>query len=158
LLNVYRPYPLLFSFLLLVGCSDEPQSPEVQLTQLIEAAEQAVEARDLSAVMDYVDQDYRDAGHRDRSQLRGLLAGYFMRHPSIYVVSKIDRIDLPSQGEAKVVIFAGLAASAKAAAGPLTGWRGNLLRLDLGFRFNSDGEWHLHSASWRPARREDFTQ
>jgi len=158
LLNICRLYPLLLCCLLLLACSNEPQTAEAQLTQLIEAAEQAVEAHDLFAVMDYVDPDYRDAGNRDWSQLRGMLAGYFMRHPSIYVVSKIDAIERPSQGRAEVVVFAGLAASAKAASGPLTGWRGDLLRLDLGFELKGNGDWRLRSASWRPARREDFTQ
>ena len=59
---------------------------------------------------------------------------------------------------AKVLLYAGLAGSAQEAAGPLSGWRGNLLRFELDFRRNAEGDWRLHSADWRLATREDFTQ
>lgn len=143
---------------ILAGCGDEPVTPEVALTRLIEAGEEAVEVRDLSSAMALVDPEYSDARGNGWPQLRGLLAGYFIRHPSIYVISKIDRIELVSDREADVLVYAGLAGSAQEASGPLTGWRGNLLRLDLGFILNDDGDWLLQRAAWRSARRDDFTQ
>ncbi|MCU7844722.1 MAG: hypothetical protein KZQ93_12865 [Candidatus Thiodiazotropha sp. (ex Monitilora ramsayi)] len=142
---------------ILAGCS-EAVSPEIALNNLITAGEAAVEARDLAAVMTLVDPDYTDDHDNGWPQLRRLLAGYFLRHPSIHVISKIDRIKLVSEQEAEVLIYAGLAGSAQEASGPLAGWRGNLLRLDLVFHLDDDSEWRLFRAAWRPARREDFTQ
>ncbi|MCU7796475.1 MAG: hypothetical protein KZQ73_09975, partial [Candidatus Thiodiazotropha sp. (ex Semelilucina semeliformis)] len=150
-------FSLLLVLGVLSGCGKEPVTPEVALTRLIEAGEMAVEARDLSSAMALVDPDYSDTRGNGFPQLRGLLAGYFIRHPSIYVISKIDRIELVSEREANVLVYAGLAGSAQEASGPLTGWRGNLLRLDLAFKLNDDGDWLLQRAAWRPARRDDFT-
>lgn len=158
MLNFCRLSALLLTIGILVGCSDTPLTPEAQLAGLIDTAELAVEERDLAAVMELVDPQYLDTRQRDWRRLRAMLAGYFLRHPSIYVISKVDRIELLGEREAEVLVFAGLAGSAQEDAGPLTGWRGNLLRLDLVFRRNDDEIWRLHQADWRPATREDFTQ
>ncbi len=144
--------------LMLAACSGEPPSAEAQLRAVIEAGEAAVEARDLGAAMEHVDPGYLDSKQRNRRQLRSLVATYLFRHPSIYVISQIDSIELVRPGQAKVVVFAGLAGSAQEAAGPLDGWRGNLLRFDLVFTRLEETEWQLRSADWRQATREDFTQ
>ncbi|MEJ2394907.1 MAG: hypothetical protein P8Z77_09005 [Candidatus Thiodiazotropha sp.] len=148
----------LLVMLLFSGCSGEPLSPEAQLRALLAAGEMEIESRDLSAVMERVAPDYLDARQRDWRQMRALLAGYFLRHPSIFVISQIDRIHIIEPGRAQVVVLAGLAGSAQEAAGPLGGWRGNLLRLDLTFKRNADEAWQLTGADWRPATREDFTE
>lgn len=156
-LNPIREIFLASILILLAGCGSEPSSPEAQLRALLEAGEAAVESRDLTAAMDMVDPDYRDSGQRDWRQLRAMLAGYFFRHPTIYVISQIDRIEMVQPERAHIVLFAGLAGSAQEAAGPLTGWRGNLLRFELEFRRHGEEEWRLTSAAWRSATREDFT-
>ena len=139
------------------GCSGEPGAlPQEQLRAVLNAAEREIEAKDLSAVMERVDPDYRDGKGRDKRQLRALLAGYFFRHPSIFVISRIEQIELIQPDFARVTLFAGLAGSAQEAAGPLQGWRGNLLRLELEFRQADAADWLLIKADWRPARREDF--
>ncbi len=142
--------------LCLGACDGEPPSAEAQLRALLAAGEAEVEARDLSAVMERIDPAYRDNHQRDWRQLRALLAGYFFRHPSIFVLSRIDSIEIEQPDRARVVLIAGLAGSAQEAAGPLEGWRGNLLRLDLEFK-QHEGDWRLIQADWRQARREDFT-
>jgi len=142
----------------LPGCGSEPPSPEQQLRALIGEAETAVESRDLAAAMALVDPQYRDDRQRDWRQLRALLAGYFFRHPSIYVISQVDRIEVPQPDQARAVVFAGLAGSAQEAESPLAGWRANLLRLELQFSRPDGEDWRLASASWRPATREDFTR
>jgi hypothetical protein len=141
---------------LLWGCGRELPSPEEQVSAVLEAAELEVESRDLAAVMERIDPAYQDHRQRDWRQLRALLAGYFMRHPSIYVISKVDRLEMVQPDRARVVLFAGLAGSAQEATGPLNGWRGNLLRLDLEFKQHEGETWRLLRADWRPARREDF--
>ncbi len=155
--GIVRWLGLLTVALLLSACAGEPPSAEAQLRALLEAGEAEVEARDLAALMERVDPAYRDSHQRDWRQLRALLAGYFFRHPAIYVLSRIDRIEIEQPDRARVVLIAGLAGSAQEAAGPLTGWRGNLLRLDLQFRQHDEGVWQLIQADWRSARREDFT-
>lgn len=151
-----RCLPGLCILILLTACAGESPSPEAQLRAVIEAGEVAVESRDLGATMELVDPDYRDSRQRDWHQLRGLVAGYFFRHPSIYIIGKIEGIEFIQPERAKVVMFAGLAGSPQEAAGPLAGWRGNLLRLELEFKQQAGETWRLQSADWRPATREDF--
>jgi hypothetical protein len=149
---------LLLFMLLLSGCGSEPATPEEEVRAVLEAGELEVEERDLFAVMQRVDQEYTDAKQRDWRQLRALLAGYFFRHPHIYVISQVERIDIPQPGRAEVVLFAGLAGSAQEAAGPLSGLSGNLLRFDLSFRRVEADDWRLLSAAWRPVTREDLAE
>jgi hypothetical protein len=144
--------------LLFSACGGEPASPEQELQIVLEAAELEVEARNLPALMQRVDPDYTDAGQRDWRQLRALLAGYFLRHPEIYVISQVERIDITQPGQAQVVLFAGLAGSAHEAAGPLSGLRGRLLRFDLSFRRVSADDWLLQRAAWRRIRQEDLVE
>jgi hypothetical protein len=144
--------------LLLSACGGEPVTPEEELQAVLEAGEQEVEARDLLAVMERVDADYRDEQQRDWRQLRALLAGYFFRHPNVYVISQVERIEIPQPGRAEVVLFAGLAGSAQEAAGPLSGLRGQLLRFDMSFRRVDADDWRLLNAAWRPVMREDLAE
>jgi hypothetical protein len=149
---------LLLFVLLLCGCGGEPATPEEEVRAVLEAGELEVEERDLFAVMQRVDQNYRDANQRDWRQLRALLAGYFFRHPNIYVISQVEHIDISQAGRAEVVLFAGLAGSAQEAAGPLSGLSGNLLRFDLSFRRVEADDWRLLNAAWRPVTREDLAE
>jgi hypothetical protein len=148
----------LLGSLLLVGCSSDVETPEQQLRRLVQAAELAVENRDLSAAMAFVDEGYQDAEGRGWPQIRGMLAGYLLRHPSIHILSKIDRIELKGETEAEMVVLAGLAGSTQEAETPLGQWRGRLIRLALNFQRNQSGEWRLKKAEWRAAQREDFVE
>jgi len=150
--------PFLLLFFLLVGCSGEVETPEQQLSRLVQAAELAVENRDLSAAMAFVDEGYQDKEGRGWPQIRGLLAGYLLRHPSIHILSKIDSIELNGEREADMVVLAGLAGSTQEAETPLGQWRGRLIRLALNFQRNQSGEWRLMKAEWRAAQREDFVE
>ncbi|MGD8907963.1 MAG: hypothetical protein PVI92_01355 [Chromatiales bacterium] len=141
---------------LLWGCGREPASPEEQLRAVLAAAELEVESRDLAAVMERIDPGYEDHRQRDWRQLRAMLGGYFIRHPSIFVISQVDRLEIVQPDRARVVLFAGLAGSAQEAAGPLRGWRANLLRFELEFKQHEGESWRLFRADWRPARRGDF--
>lgn len=149
-------YLLLTIPVLLLGCDAGLESPEERLKALIAEAETALEARDLPRVMEFVDPAYEDEGGRDRAQLRGVLAGYFLRHPSIHILAKVDRLEIRTGEEAFVLLYAGVAGSSREAEAPLSQWRGRLLRLELDFKRNEAGEWRLRRARWRSARREDF--
>jgi hypothetical protein len=86
-----------------------------------------------------------------------MLLGYFMRHKSVHILSKIDQVDLLSDHEAAVVLFAGLAGSPQEAEMTPPQWRGDLLRIELFFKLNDDNEWRLQMAEWRRAAAEDFS-
>lgn len=147
---------LLFVGLLHGACSDGPLTAEEQLRGLLDEAEKQLEARDLSSVMAHVDPAYSDSAGRDFRALKALLFGYLLRHKTIHILSRIDQIELMSEAEAQIVVFAGLAGSPQEAETVLSGWRADLLRLQLLFVKDRQGEWLLHSAQWRRAAPEDF--
>ncbi len=138
------------------ACSDTQLTAEEQLRNLLQEAEKQLEARDLNSAMVYVDPAYSDSAGRDYRALKALLFGYLLRHKSIHILSKIDHIELVSDGEAVLVVFAGLVGSPQEAEMALSTWRGDLLRLQLHFFNNSQGDWLLHRAEWRRATTQDF--
>ncbi|MES9971153.1 MAG: hypothetical protein ABW092_14050 [Candidatus Thiodiazotropha sp.] len=147
---------LLLIMLLVAGCSDDPLTPEEQLRSLLSEAESYLEERDLTSAMAFVDPAYGDKNGRDFRGLKAMLLGYFMRHKSIHIISKIDQIDLRSAHESEVVLFAGLAGSPQEAEMAPAQWRGDLLRLQLLFKRKDGGDWRLQMADWRRATPQDF--
>ncbi|MCU7884329.1 MAG: hypothetical protein KZQ82_09025 [Candidatus Thiodiazotropha sp. (ex Lucinoma annulata)] len=152
-----RFYRVLFLMsILLIGCSSEPLDPEQQLRTLITDGEAAIESRDLSAVLEMVDSRYLDKQQRDYHQLRALLAGYFLRHRSIHIISRIERIEIETGGVAQVTLYVGLAGSPQENAMPLSQWRGDLIRLQLHVVLSDDEAWLVSGADWRPAHPSDL--
>lgn len=89
--------------MVLAGCgSADP--PEVQVRAVIEAAEKAVEARDVSAVMELVSPEYRDVEGRQTRDLSQYLRGYFIANQSIHLLTRIDSIEFPATGVAEVAL------------------------------------------------------
>jgi hypothetical protein len=149
------PIYLILISIFVGGCSDTPLSPEEQLRNILGEAETHLEARDLSSVMAYVDSGYQDKSGRDIRALKAMMLGYFMRHKSIYILSKIDEIVVHSEHEAGIVLFAGLAGAPQEQEMPLSQWRGDLLRLQLQFK-RRDDDWLLQTAEWRRVTPQDF--
>ncbi len=153
-----RAFSIFFILLLshgIGGCGGDPLSADEQLRSTIREAESYIQARDLSATLAFVHADYRDNNGFDLRQLRAMLAGYFLRHKSIHILTTIDHIELPESGRAQVLIYAGLAGSPQHRETSLSQWRGDLLRLDLTF-LQQDDDWLLSEADWRRATPQDF--
>lgn len=87
----------------LVGCGT-PDSPEMRVRAVIAAAEQAAEARDVSAVMDLVSPDYADADGRQPAELGRYLQGYFIANQSIHLLTRIDSLEFPARDVADVAV------------------------------------------------------
>jgi hypothetical protein len=85
----------------LAGCG-APDSPEVQVRAVIAAAEQAAEARDVSAVMELVSPDYADADGRQAAELSRYLRGYFIANQAIHLLTRIDSLEFPATDVAEV--------------------------------------------------------
>lgn len=151
----YRYSAIALIALVILGCSDSAVSPEAQLRQTISEAETSIKARDLSASMAFIDAGYQDQNGFELRQLRAMLAGYFLRHKSIFMLTKIENLEIVDEDKAKVLLFAGLAGSPQENAPSLAAWRGDLIRLELKF-IQQDDDWLLTQADWRRAGPEDF--
>ncbi len=90
----------------------------MQVRAVIAAAEQAAEARDVSAVMALVSPDYADADGRQAAELSRYLRGYFIANQSIHLLTRIDSLELPATDVAEVeltVAMVGRGAEAESA-------------------------------------------
>jgi hypothetical protein len=93
----------LFAVALLAACADR-SAPEEQVRAVLDAVEQAAEARDVADVMQHVADDYGDDNAFDKAKLRDFVRGYFVINPSLELVVRIDSIDFPSPDLARVQI------------------------------------------------------
>jgi hypothetical protein len=140
--------------LALAACSD-PETPEEQVRALIDAGEEAVEGRDVSAVLELVSPDFRDARARDRDALRRLLAGQFLTHPSIHLLVQTDEIRFPAPERAEVLLYVAMTGTRVDSAAALAGVDADLYRLDLELAL-ADDAWQVTGGAWRRVTAADF--
>jgi hypothetical protein len=96
-----------FAFaLVLVACAAE-DSPEQQVRAVITRAEEAAEARDVSAAMDLVADEYADANGFNRDRLRGFVHGYFLLNPSISLLVRVEDVRFPADELAQARVTVG---------------------------------------------------
>jgi hypothetical protein len=148
----------LAGLLLLVGCSDPPLSPEERIRQLFDEAEAAVESRDLPGAAGLISANYKDASQRNYQALRGLLAGYLLRHKSIHLLQQVESLKLQGGRQATAVLYVGAAGQRSPAIESLSQWTGDLIRLELALTLEEDDQWRLSAAQWRRASRGDLLQ
>jgi hypothetical protein len=90
-------------------CACAPDgSPEQQIRAVITQAEQAAEARDVSAAMDLVADEYADANGFDREQLSRFVRGYFMMNPSINLLVRVEDVQFPADELAQARVTVGM--------------------------------------------------
>lgn len=90
----------------LAACARE-DSPEAQVRAVIEAAEEAAEARDVSAAMRLVGPEYADSRGFDREQLRRFVQGYFVLNQSIRLLVRIEDLRFPADELAQARVTVG---------------------------------------------------
>lgn len=136
------------SFLLLLGCSGDPESPEAQVRATLAAAEAAAEEKDVDFFEELIAEDYSDHRGRSRQEVIDFTKFYFFRHQSIHVLSRIESIEFPIPELARVELVAGLAGSGEESS--VFDLEADAYRFELELRRDDGGdEWKLIGASWR---------
>lgn len=148
---------LAVSFIYLISaCSQDTNSPEQQIQNMVSAMETAVEQRSLDKVKEHVDSDYSDDwnGNR-RAALRALLF-YFQGHQSIHLLTRVSDIKLSDDlNSASVVVYVGMAGDPVEKSESLIDLNADLYRFDI--KLVADGnDWLISSAKWQRARIESF--
>lgn len=116
--------------------------PEEAIRARIAAMEAAVEARDASAFLDGVSDDFSGGdGAYDRRGLRGLLAAQFLGSERVSVVLGPAEITLHGEDRATVRL------SAVVSGGRFLPERVETLSIESGWRLE-DGEWRCYAARW----------
>jgi len=148
-----KPNPGIILLLLIAGlisaCSDNTASPEDQIRRFIETGVQAAESRSVDDLSDLVHGDYIDQQGRNRDQLGLLLRGYFMRHKSIYLFTRIDSIEVFAENQASVSLHVAMAGTVISDVTALSSLKARVYRIELQLARQDD--WLLRHASWAPA-------
>lgn len=148
-----QPRRVFFTVLLsmLVTACGPAQSPEAQVRSVIGAGEAAAEARDLSALMGLVAEDFRDEQVGGRDELKQYLRGYLVTHQQIHLLTRVDSVELPYRDMAKVSLTVGALGRGSAAANALD-LAADAYDVQLELQLE-DGDWRVTRASWRPTVR-----
>lgn len=92
---------------ILAGCGD-PSSPEQQVRDVIGQMELAAEARDVGDLMKHISEDYRDPNGLGAQEAASYARGYFIANQSIHLLTRIEEIEFPSDGEARARVLVGM--------------------------------------------------
>ncbi|MCS6947735.1 MAG: hypothetical protein NZM12_08985 [Steroidobacteraceae bacterium] len=91
---------------LLAACAPEA-TPTERVRAAIAAAERAAEQRDVGAAMALVAADYADSHGFDRAQLRRFLQAYFLAHPSVNLLVRVEDLQFPAARLATATVTVG---------------------------------------------------
>ena len=131
------------------------ESPEDQVRRFVGAGVMAAELREALTIRDLISEDYRDDGGRDKRNLVGLAAGYFLRHKNINLFTKINEISFPIAGQSRVEVFVAMTGLPVTGSEALIDLRADAYRFELTL-INKGNEWLLKKSSWQRASIDDL--
>ena len=117
--------------------------------------ERASREKDVSAVKDAISENYRDAQGRVQRDIHSIITLHYLRQREIYLLTRIESLELASPTEAHVVVLVAMAGTPIEAADALRKLRADVYRFELQLR-DERGSWRVASSDWRPAVLEDF--
>lgn len=91
----------------LAACSDSG-SPEQQVRAVIDQMERAAEDRDIGELASHLSEEYRDANGMDAQEAARYARGYFIANQSIHLLTRIEELTFPTDGEARAQVAVGL--------------------------------------------------
>jgi PBP1b-binding outer membrane lipoprotein LpoB len=94
---------ILLTTMFLAACTAKSSDDE-QVRAVIDAVEEAAEARDASDVLEHVAAGYTDSGGFDKPQLQNFLRGYFLAHPNLELLVNVESLEFPVDGLAQAVV------------------------------------------------------
>ncbi len=130
---------------MLAGCGRE-ESPEAQVRSVVAAGEVAAEARDLGGLLEHVSPAFRDANGGGPDELKQSLRGYFVMHPSVHLLTRVESVEFPYRDYARVRLKVGMLGRETADAASLdlaVDVKEIVLELQL-----EDDEWKVVRAAW----------
>ncbi|MCB1604559.1 MAG: hypothetical protein KDI59_07935 [Xanthomonadales bacterium] len=143
-------------FLILIGCSSEPELTKDQLLkQSIEQLEQRFEARKLGEIVEYVSKDYQDDSGRKYDDVKRVIQLQLMRHKTVHIFSVIKDIQWADDSNATVQITAAMAGKPITDLSLLPTLRADMLNFTVDFVLE-DEVYKIQSASWTWATPTDF--
>ncbi|MCP4289594.1 MAG: hypothetical protein GY792_35095 [Gammaproteobacteria bacterium] len=140
----------------LSACSADPDNPEQKIRKMIDAGEEAVEARSIMMVLSFIAGDYQDKQGRRKEDMKRMVAGYILRNKSIHLLTRVQHVALnEDETKADVTLYVGMAGVPVASVDQLVFTRADLYRFDLVLVLE-EGNWRVAEGNWHQARLEDF--
>lgn len=140
---------LVATVLVLFACT-KSTTPEQRVREFLTRVEQAAENKDVRTLRSYVSQHYSDADGRDRRAIETVLRFQILRHESIHLLTRIERIEFPQPARAEVAIYAAMTGRPIADAAALGAIRADVYRFQLTL-VDEDPGWRVLHARWQPA-------
>lgn len=132
---------LTFAGLFALAACSAPSSPEQQVRATIEQLEVAAEARDVGDFMEHLTEDYRDASGMGAEDAARYLRGYFIANQSIHLLTRVEELEFPVDGEARATVLVGMVGR-EADAGGKWDLAAELREFKLALR-REDGAWKV---------------
>lgn len=145
----------LSSLIVLVACGGEPDSPEAEIRALIDRAEASVEARDVKPLKEMISERYADRRGRDKTALKGVLAGHLLGHRVVYLLVQVKEIELLAPDRARAVVVVAMTGVPVESAEALVTVTGQIHRIEVEL-VREQGDWRVIAADERPARIDAF--
>ncbi|MDY6947718.1 MAG: hypothetical protein SXG53_18575 [Pseudomonadota bacterium] len=135
-----RIFPPLAALATLAACG-EADSPEQQVRAVIDQIESAAENRDVGEFSEHLSEDFRDSTGMGADEVARYLRGYFIANQSIQLLTRIEQLDFPTDGEARAQVLVGMVGREAAAASQ---WdlAADLHTFKLALR-REDGDWKV---------------
>jgi predicted small lipoprotein YifL len=99
---------LVFLALASVAACGDKASPEQQVRAVIEQMEQAAEDRDIGDLKAHLSADYQDANGMGADEAARYARGYFIANQSIHLLTRIEELTFPTDGEARAQVLVGM--------------------------------------------------
>lgn len=99
----------------LAACGDR-DSPDQQVRAVIEQIEQAAENRDVGDLKAHLSEDYRDANGMGAEEAARYARGYFIANQAIHLLTRVEELTFPTDGEARAQVVVGMLGRDAAAA------------------------------------------
>jgi hypothetical protein len=141
---------------LVLGCSAEPDSPEVQIRALLEQAEVAAESRSLEDLQAIIDEQYRDRRGQEKKDVNRLLVLYLLRNESIHLFTCVKTLTITGPARAQAAIVVAMAGQAVSEGSGFDFAKADLYHFELEFIDRGGGEWKVFQAEWRQAHIGEF--
>ena len=157
---------VILAIFLLSACSSEPKSAEDQIRNVIAAAKTSAEDKELGELKDLITDDYQDSHGNDKKAISRLLTLYFLRNKSIYLLTRVNSINLaPAESASQanqqanvsiLVAMAGTPFPENLLSEDLGGFRADFIHFDIVMINTGGADWQVRQADWRRADIKDF--
>jgi len=99
---------LVFTALLALAACGSKDSAEQQVRAVIGQIEQAAENRNVGDLKAHLSEDYRDANGMGAEEAARYVRGFFIANQSIHLLTRIEELSFPTDGEARAQVLVGM--------------------------------------------------